>query len=243
MKGRDKLDRAEPEPISEACERLGATLIHEIRHPLLGIKAGLELLARTGGAAINGSADFRMVRLQAGRLEELLRTYQQLFSRETPECVEFAIAPVVRRSIELLEHRLSRLGPRFSIGEDPAARGWGTASAVLHALTNLVANALDALEQGGTEGRLAVRVLADADGGAEVRVSDEGPGIPDEHRDRLFTARFTTKSSGKGMGLGLQIARTLMGRFGGEVRLVPESDPLRLPWATEFSIRVPPAPP
>jgi two-component system, NtrC family, sensor kinase len=242
MDGVDRVDPPDLERISEACERLGATLIHEIRHPLLGIKAGLELLARSGGDAVNGSADFRMVRLQAGRLEELLRSYQQLFSRETPECEEFALAPVVRRSIELLDHRLAKLGTRFSLGEDAAARGWGASSAVLHALMNLLANALDAVEQGGTEGRIAVRVLAHAEGGAEVRVTDEGPGIPEEHRQRLFTTSFTTKAAGKGSGLGLQIARTLMTRFGGDVLLVPEGDPLRLPWATEFGIRVPPAP-
>jgi signal transduction histidine kinase len=234
--------KPEAEPLSEASERLGATLIHEIRHPLLGIKAGLELLALGAGAAVSGSADFRMVRLQVARLEELLRTYQQLFSREAAECAEMAVAPVVRRSIELLEYRVAKLGPRFSLGEDPAARGWGTPTAVVHALTNLIANALDALEQAGGKGRLAVRVLACADGGAEVRVTDEGPGIPSEHHDRLFVAGFTTKPAGKGTGLGLQIARTLMSRSGGDVRLVPEDDPLRLPWATEFSIRVPPAP-
>jgi signal transduction histidine kinase len=152
------------------------------------------------------------------------------------------VGRVVRRSIELLEYRLARLGPRFSIGEDPAASGWGTANALVHAVTNLIANALDALEQGGAEGRLAVRVLSHPEGGAEVRVTDEGRGIPKEHRERLFTAWFTTKPPGKGTGVGLQVARTLMARSGGDVRLVPEGDPLRLPWATEFSIRVPPAP-
>jgi len=113
---------------------------------------------------------------------------------------------------------------------------------VVHAAVNLMANALDALEQGGGKGRLAVRVLACPDGGAEVRVTDEGPGITAEHRERLFKAKFTTKGPGKGTGLGLQIARTLMTRAGGDVRLVAEGDPLRLPWATEFGIKVPPPP-
>lgn len=237
------LPGTELEPLTDACERIGATLIHEVRHPLLGIKAGLELLASGAGAALTGSADFRMVRLQVSRLEELLRTYQQLFSREAAGCAEMAIGPVVRRSVELLEYRLGKLGPRFALAEDPEARGWGTPTAVLHALTNLIANALDALELAGGQGRLAVRVLACAEGGAEVRVTDEGPGIPKEHRGRLFSAGFTTKPAGKGTGLGLQIARTLMVRSGGDVRLVPEDDPLRLPWATEFSIRVPAARP
>ena len=135
------------------------------------------------------------------------------------------------------------LGPRFWFAEDPDARGFGAANVLVHALTNLIANALDALEQAAGQGRVAVRMLAPAEGGAEVRVSDEGPGIAPEHRERLFTPWFTTKPAGKGTGLGLQIAKTLMVRSGGDVRLVPEDDPLRLPWAAaEFAVVIPPTP-
>jgi signal transduction histidine kinase len=88
-----------------------------------------------------------------------------------------------------------------------------------------------------------VRVLPLDAGGVQVRVSDEGVGIPSEHRTRIFEPRFTTKGSRRGSGLGLHVARRLMSRYGGEVFLVGEHDPVRLPWAvTEFCIAVP-APP
>jgi signal transduction histidine kinase len=80
-------------------------------------------------------------------------------------------------------------------------------------------------------------------GGVEVRVSDEGVGIPEENRGRIFEPRFTTKPVRRGSGLGLHVARRLMSRYGGEVFLVNEEDPARLPWAvTEFCIAVPPPP-
>jgi signal transduction histidine kinase len=236
-------DKPQSEGLPQACELLGATLIHEMRHPLLGIKAGLELLALSGGDAVTGSQDFRMVRLQVSRLEELFRTYQQLFSREPPLQTVFRVEEAVRRSVELLDWRLAKLGPRFSLGGDPEARGLAAPNAVVHALTNVIANALDAVDLAGAQGRVAVRLLATPEGGAEVRVSDEGAGIAPEDRPRLFTAWFTTKPQGKGTGLGLQIARALMARSGGDVRLVPDADPLRLPWAkAEFAIVVAPAP-
>jgi signal transduction histidine kinase len=77
----------------------------------------------------------------------------------------------------------------------------------------------------------------------DVRISDEGPGIPGQLRGRIFEPRFTTKPPGRGSGLGLHVARRLMARQGGDVFLVGDADPARLPWAaTEFCITVPPPP-
>jgi signal transduction histidine kinase len=76
----------------------------------------------------------------------------------------------------------------------------------------------------------------------QVRVSDEGTGIPDDIRPRLFEPRFTTKPQGKGTGLGLHLARTAMVRSGGELQLADAADPSRASWArTEFVISLPSA--
>jgi len=84
---------------------------------------------------------------------------------------------------------------------------------VRHLLTNLVANAVDAMPNGG---RLAVQARTE---GRDVvlRVSDTGTGMPPEVKRRIFEAFFTTKPDGKGTGLGLaickEIARALRGRI------------------------------
>jgi two-component system, NtrC family, sensor kinase len=94
-------------------------------------------------------------------------------------------------------------------------------------------NSADVVDENG---RVQVRVLAGGDG-PEVRVSDDGPGIADQDVPRLFSERFTTKRDGRGSGLGLHVARTVMERSGGSVRLVPPGDAQRLPWArTEFAV-------
>ena len=78
--------------------------------------------------------------------------------------------------------------------------------------------------------------MARAAGGfAQVRVADDGAGIPPQLRGRLFAPRFTTKRSGN--GLGLAISRRMLRGSGGEVRLAAERDPATPPWArTELVI-------
>jgi signal transduction histidine kinase len=216
---------------------LAPGLIHEMRHPLLGIKAGLQLLAQELGPQVAKLEDWQMVQAQVTRLEELFRSYQELFAPGLRDSA-FEVEPVVQRAIDLLAWRLRRLGPRFGWQRGTAQRGCGSPQAVLHATTNLLMNALDAVEEAGGAGRVAVRLFG---GPAEIRISDEGTGIPGEVARRIFEPRFTTKPQGKGTGLGLCIARQAMQRAGGDVRLVDAADPRRLGWArTEFAIALEP---
>jgi signal transduction histidine kinase len=80
--------------------------------------------------------------------------------------------------------------------------------------TNLIDNAVDAMEGKGT---LTVRVRPDGDH-VLVEVSDTGPGMPEEAQARAFEAFYTTKDVGQGTGLGLDIARRIVAeRHGGEI--------------------------
>ena len=217
-----------PEP-----DIFGPGLVHEMRHPLMGIKAGLELLARKMGVA--QPDEFRLISQQVARLEELFRTWQDFFSPQRFPSAPFAVEPVVQRAADLLAHRLCTLGRRFTFEPEGPTYGHGTAQALLHAVTNLLANAADAVEHGG---RIQVRVVP-GDAGPEVRISDDGAGIAPGDEPRLFEPRFTTKRAGRGSGLGLHVARTMMERTGGAVQLVAAADPRRLPWArTEFAVRI-----
>lgn len=219
---------------TEELSLLAPGLIHDMRHPLMGVLAGVELLQRKLGPGNPAAAELQLVVAQAQRLHEMLRTWEELLSGSAARA-PFPVADTVRRAVDLLSWRLRRLGDRFAL-EAPQTPVWamGTPNAVVHALTNLLANALDAVD--GEPGRVQVRVLG-GDGGVEVRVSDEGCGIPAEVRSMLFTPRFTTKPPGRGTGLGLHLARSMMERAGGKVWLVEDTDPKRASWAhTEFAI-------
>jgi len=94
---------------------------------------------------------------------------------------------------------------------------------------NLVDNALDAVGEGGR-----VAAVARAEGNRiVVEVTDDGPGIPAEVRERIFDPFFTTKDVGQGTGLGLDIVRRTLERHDGEIEV--ESRPGR----TIFRVRLP----
>jgi signal transduction histidine kinase len=220
---------------------LAPGLLHELRQPLMGADAAATLLERALGATLMKHEDWQLLRRQLARVTEILAGFDQLFRVTEAPPAAFPVGAAVRRAVDLLAHRVRPLDGRFAVSES-GALGYGAPGAVVHAATNLLANALDAVEAVGGAPRVAVRVLP-AVRGVEVRVSDEGIGIPADHRERIFEPRFTTKPPGKGTGLGLHVSRRLMGRFGGAVYLVEDGDPGRLPWAvTEFCIAVP-APP
>ena len=91
---------------------------------------------------------------------------------------------------------------------------------------NLIDNALDAIHDGGR-----VTVTARAEGSTVVvRVTDDGPGIPDSMKNQIFDPFFTTKPVGAGTGLGLDIVRRLVEQNGGLIEVTSE------PGRTEFRV-------
>ncbi|MBI4751504.1 MAG: cyclic nucleotide-binding domain-containing protein [Acidobacteria bacterium] len=95
--------------------------------------------------------------------------------------------------------------------------------------TNLIDNALDALDGSGT---LTVRTSTEGDS-VLVEIIDDGPGIPPEIQSRMFEPFFTTKPMGDGSGLGLDIVWRIIRRHGGDIRCFSK------PGETRFSVRLP----
>ena len=96
--------------------------------------------------------------------------------------------------------------------------------------TNLLDNALDAV---GGEGTIRVSAAREGDR-ALVEIVHDGPGIPEEIKDRVFEPFFTTKGAGEGTGLGLDTARrVVVNGHGGDLRFSSE------PGDTRFQVRLP----
>lgn len=107
----------------------------------------------------------------------------------------------------------------------------GDETQLFQMLLNLVLNAFEALgAQGGT-----VRVSTAVQGGkVTLRVADNGPGIPEEARDKIFDPFFTTKGSGKGIGLGLAIVYQIVEAHGGAITMESASGQ-----GTAFTVSLP----
>ncbi|MBI5549175.1 MAG: response regulator [Deltaproteobacteria bacterium] len=223
-----------------AAEPLAPSLIHEMRHPLMGALAAEHFLEKSLGAVLCDNEDWSLLKGQLARLNEMLASYQSFFHPEQREATLFAVQPAVRQAVLLLDYRLRRLGKRFTLEmpQEPMT-AFGAPSALLHALTNLLLNALDAVEETKREGRLQVRALVTPTKRVQIRISDEGCGISESAAAHLFERGFTTKGPRKGTGQGLAVARRMISAYGGSLVLVPSNEPLRLAWArTEFCVEM-----
>jgi signal transduction histidine kinase len=122
----------------------------------------------------------------------------------------------LEQTLVIMRHRLNEAGITVvkELADDlPEIEVYG--SELNQVWTNLVDNAIDAMDGGGT---LTLRAERDPEGdGVRVSISDTGPGIPAEIRDRLFEPFYTTKPPGKGTGLGLHISHNVVIRHGGRI--------------------------
>ena len=195
-----------------------ANASHQLRTPLTGLKLRLESIRAEGGAAGESAAkaEAELERLEAlvGDLLELARASTSSGTATTVDLAEVAGSAVDRWSAQAAEsrHEIAFAGrARAQVFADPGD--------LAHALDNLIENALRYSPPGT---RVTVETAA-SDGRAPLVVADDGPGIPVEEQSRVFERFYrgsTGRRSGAGTGLGLAIVAELVGRWGGEVRLL-----------------------
>ncbi len=146
------------------------------------------------------------------------------------------LRPVLERCVRMLAAHLRDRGVdpvKLTLGDVGAVRANETH--ITQLVLNLVLNAVDAIEHlpAGLPRCIEIELLEDA-GSIVIRVSDSGPGIPRELRERIFTPFFSTKPQGKGTGLGLTVAKTIVERLGGTLGVVEFGQ------GTAFEARIPP---
>ncbi len=175
--------------------------------------AELERLRRLGDAVRN-------LRGAAERVSDLvssLRSYARAGSDLQPGV---DVREGLEDTLRLLNHRLGAVDVVRDYAEVPTITAQpGELSQVW---TNIIANALDAMED---EGRLVIDVRAEGND-IRVRVVDSGPGVDDVDLDRVFEPHFTTKDGrvAYGLGLGLSITRRIVERHGGTIVLQPAAE-------------------
>lgn len=208
---------------------VAAAVAHDLRNPLHNLQLLVEEAADEGDERRRAELLDR-IRENAARATERLAELSragQMMQDNVDAAVDLAGA------LEELRERLSPMlrATRAALEID-CPRGLavrGDAHALRSAVENVAANALEALQGRGTGGKLALRV-EQHDGLVELLVQDDGPGIPADVRERLFTP---FSSGNEGTGLGLAIARALARAGGGDL-VCARSDPGRTTFRFTF---------
>jgi len=185
-------------------QNVARTVAHEIKNPLTPIKLSTE---RMYDKFINGAEDFPSViksttstiLMEIENLQKLVETFHQYAKFPDPVFTDVSLNGLIMEVVGLFSHEKTQishdLDPRIPIL--PLDKGQ-----LKQAFTNLIKNALQAMEGLDREGRIKVTASLDKEK-VLISIEDNGCGIPEENRKRLFEPYFTTKKQGSGIGLAL----------------------------------------
>lgn len=195
--------------------QLASSLAHELNNPLQAIQSGLGLVVSQlkSGDLAQVENDLRIVQAELERIETIFRQMLDFYRPVSFRISRLDLNALCESIAILLHRRLEEAHAvlRLDLAETlPGACGDG--NQIKQVLINLLLNAAEALPPEG--GHIVVRTLHERDQVC-ISVLDDGCGIPDEHRARLFEPLFTTKT--RGLGLGLAISQEIAERHGGFV--------------------------
>jgi len=213
----------------KAWATMARQVAHEIKNPLTPIKLQIQRLIRmkkSGNPAwaerFEGVSEevLRQIDLLADTANEF-STFAKLY---TEESVEIDLDKLLQEEIGLFD---SRDNISFSYMGLAGTTVIGPKPQLTRVAANLISNAVQAIEneqadaeEKGAEvrqGRIIVSLRhSSRDGFYDIVFEDNGPGVSDENRSKLFTPNFTTKQSGT--GLGLAICRSILEKVGGEIQ-------------------------
>ncbi len=171
------------------------------------------------------------IEASSGRVSELVKAIKTYTHMDKAASKEVDVPSGLDSTLVMLGHKLKKGDVEVVKDyEEDLPPVCGHAGELNQVWTNLLDNAIDAVEG---HGKIGVRAGRE-NGRVLVEISDDGPGIPEDVRERMFEPFFTTKDVGKGTGLGLDISRrVVVDDHGGDIRVESR------PGETRFQVRLP----
>ena len=223
---------------SEKLSALGELLAgvsHELNNPL-SVLVGQTLMMQETARDEETARRAERLGKAANRCARIVKTFLAMARQEPSETVPVRIGEVVDFALEVTAYslRTSNVEVSLRMARDlPSVMG--DPDQLRHVLTNLIVNAQHALQ--AVEGPRKLRITTSyskKNDSVAIKVKDNGPGIPEDIRLRIFEPLYTTKDVGKGTGIGLALCHRIIEAHGGTIEVEsPQGD------GAAFAIRLP----
>lgn len=211
-----------------AIGEMASAVAHGIRNPLASIRSSAEV-------ALEENPPFRPtaeeIIHETDRIEDWIRELLVYSKPPSGTPASIRINDLIRSTFESLNREMNKRNVKSTLSLEPSSPLVHADETLMrHVLISLIANALDAMPQGGELG-VTSRIEKSANR-VEILVKDTGSGIPKGEMGKIFKPFYTTKS--KGMGIGLSLAKRIIERHGGMLLLESEEG-----IGTTVSLRLP----
>lgn len=218
------MDLTEQKRIEKAKDEFVSTVSHELRTPLTSISGALGLI--NGGALGEVPPAMRQMLEIAHRnslrlgylINDLLDMEKIALGKMTFELREHSLPRLLEEALASNQAFAEHLGVHCELGETPEVNVWVDGLRLHQALNNFLSNAIKYTPEGGL---VSVHCSMPDDSHVRISVTDQGPGIPEGFKSRVFE-RFAQADSGEsrpkdGTGLGLAITKEFIERMGGTI--------------------------
>ena len=203
--------------------RLAASVVHEINNPLAGILNYLRLMMKILNRGALGQEQLEKFRKylsfsesETDRCSQIVSNLLAFSRKSNMEFGEVNVHELLEKCIMLSQHKLQLQNIQIRAEpEEKMPSVWGDFNQIQQCVINLIFNAIDAMPDGGslTIGSLFRKVK----NMAEIKVEDTGSGISKEDLPHIFDPFYSTKTEGKGLGLGLSTVHGIIDRHMGSI--------------------------
>ncbi|HET7041218.1 MAG TPA: ATP-binding protein, partial [Gemmatimonadales bacterium] len=202
----------------EAVGRLVSGVAHELNNPLAAILAFSEELLSDPRTAAEREA-LQVIRDQSRRARTIVRDLLAFVGRREERWEPVPIQALFDRVARGVAPEFTRQGAMLQTRVAPDIPTLAADRAgIEQVLTNLLTNAAYAA---GRSGQVSLTAERTPEGHLRIRVTDDGPGVPEEIRHRVFEPFFTTKPAGQGTGLGLSVSLGIVEQHRGKLEVTP----------------------
>jgi len=196
--------------------QLGAGIAHEVKNPLAGILGYAQLALRKLDEDSPIKKNLTVIESETRRCTEIISNLLQFARQESGKKEPTDVNAVVDAALQIVDHQLGVNNVRISkeLAADLPSFD-ANANQLQQVIMNFAINAQQAM--GSEGGSLVVRTRQGDAGTVIIEVEDDGPGVSEEVRGKIFEPFFSTKPAGQGTGLGLSVTYGIIKDHGGEV--------------------------